>query len=522
MGFAEGFAAGSSGLRGALALGYEERARQRQLALQEAAAAREAERFGWEQQDRRGVRDAMGNLESLQGGVVDAPATGLRQPSAQMLHTQGYGGATGEQAVRDAAGDFSREEARMGLQRTHDATAPISTRQASDQEINRAAQRVALAQKDMAGWRNIEADTRATKVKDARKAEFQRVSKLKDNEVADLFQESVNANPDVPAMVDFDPKTRKYVIVSKIPGIPTQQLSRAEMLQAVMGAWEAGNGDYAAGVQAMVAGAQNQRGVQDKNFERSRGLATDNAALHFKGLTADQDAARTRATAASSGATAGYYGVLTKERQDQAAAHKEALKLGEQFEQLSPEEQAGPKGQGLIRRFNILNSKPGSMVPLGGQGRAVPEFAKVPEDGTRVRDARGNVLTYQEGEPLLRGGVPASQRPALMARLELPPQADRLMQWEPSGGGRFVSVPDDSDTIYDLGDKNDLMLLKAALERTTMAATSAMERVRRDPKTGNIYDSGTRGHRGISGSAELAAERDRDRQRQRAYGITTR
>lgn len=346
------------------------RKRENEQAERERLEFEQRQRDWAEQNARRAeLNEAIGGLRTTQEGVLTGQATGLSDPSAQMLYSQGYGGATGTAAVRAAAGDNALEERRLGLQYTADPSGEVKTRKATDSEVTRAAQRVALAQRDMAAWGKLEADARSTAMAEARRAEFKRLREMKPEELVGLFQQSVNDNPEVPAMVDFDPKTRKYVMVSKIPGIPTQQLSHAEMLQAVMGAWEAGNGDYSAGVQAMVQSAQSQRAMQDKNFERSRGLATNNADLYFKGRAADNDDLKTRATQASAGASREYYGLLRKEREDLAKSHQEALKLAEQYEQLTPQDQAGPKGQGLIRRFNILNSKPGSMVPLGAAPR---------------------------------------------------------------------------------------------------------------------------------------------------------
>jgi hypothetical protein len=56
----------------------------------------------------------------------------------------------------------------------------------------------------------------------------------------------------------------------------------------------------------------------------------------------------------------------------QAAGNAEAQKVRAEYEALSPEEQVGAKGQGLIRQFNMANSKAGTPIPLGAAAR--PQF----------------------------------------------------------------------------------------------------------------------------------------------------
>jgi hypothetical protein len=225
----------------------------------------------WAEQNeqRQEVKSAMGGLRAMQGGIYDG-----QQTDWGSLPANSDAGPTQPPA--------------SGLQ-PRTATPP---RPASDMEMNQAAQRVALAQRDMGAWGKLEGDNRSLKLTEGRRAEVKRLNSLKDQELVGIFQQSINANPDMPAMVDFDPKSRKYVVVSQVPGIPTQVLSRAEMVQSMMGVWEMGNGDYNAGIAAAVGAAQASRAMADKNFERSRGMAGDNAGLYFQGRQADNADAR--------------------------------------------------------------------------------------------------------------------------------------------------------------------------------------------------------------------------------------
>jgi hypothetical protein len=55
---------------------------------------------------------------------------------------------------------------------------------------------------------------------------------------------------------------------------------------------------------------------------------------------------------------------------DQAAGNAEAQQIRARYDALTPEEQVGPAGQGLIRQFNMANAKAGTPVPLGSLPRA--------------------------------------------------------------------------------------------------------------------------------------------------------
>jgi hypothetical protein len=54
----------------------------------------------------------------------------------------------------------------------------------------------------------------------------------------------------------------------------------------------------------------------------------------------------------------------------QAAGNAEAQAIRADYEALTPEEQVGPKGQGLVRQFNMANAKAGTPIPLGPAPRA--------------------------------------------------------------------------------------------------------------------------------------------------------
>lgn len=87
--------------------------------------------------------------------------------------------------------------------------------------------------------------------------------------------------------------------------------------------------------------------------------------------TLEAQKAATEASRAAAGLSTARLNALT----DQVAGTAEAARVRQQFMELSPEDQAGAKGQGLIKQFNMANAKAGNMVPLGTAPRATPELS---------------------------------------------------------------------------------------------------------------------------------------------------
>lgn len=117
---------------------------------------------------------------------------------------------------------------------------------------------------------------------------------------------------------------------------------------------------------------------------------TGNDATH-KG---NQDAAelrRARAAETSAGASAALarthgklYDEQIKDIQENRTHNGEARKLAEEFDALSPQEQAGAKGQALQRRFNMLNAKPGATLGLGA-GAGAGKLAQTLTDAEKIQ-----------------------------------------------------------------------------------------------------------------------------------------
>ena len=155
-------------------------------------------------------------------------------------------------------------------------------------------------------------------------------------------------------------------------------------------------------------------------------------------------------------------------------------------------------------QFQTVRVNPDGVKMADLKAKAPAELQKLPEDGTRVKDAKGNVYTYNEGEPIISGGIPKAGRTKFMSSIGLPPQAESYLEWMP--GGRYVRIPGDSDSLYDVAEPRDAILVKAAVARWTDANAAETERRARGGITRNSYGTNTeavmRGN-----AAELARHR---------------
>lgn len=82
----------------------------------------------------------------------------------------------------------------------------------------------------------------------------------------------------------------------------------------------------------------------------------------------------------ASDATVGLRNQQMQMLRTQAAGNAEAQAIRADYEALTPEEQVGPKGQGLIRQFNMANTKAGTPIPLGTAPRAATGPAREMSD----------------------------------------------------------------------------------------------------------------------------------------------
>lgn len=260
--------------------GYQDALNNKRQAVQDERAAEEFARkkADWDKADKlqRQEEAAFSEVETLQrtGQVVDKNASGFSNPSAQMLHGQG-----GQAAVDEAASYANVENRRFGLPAVNTtsvpadaAAAPVPTvtmRQATELDRIGAMERLAIARRDLTSMERLAGQRKTAQLDVDRKAEVARLGKLSDDEFLGEIKKHINPNVDVPAMLGYDPKSKQFTLVSDVPGVPTQTLSRAELLQGALGAWEMGNGDYAAGLQMLLNNGKTQRELFTGNFDRS-------------------------------------------------------------------------------------------------------------------------------------------------------------------------------------------------------------------------------------------------------------
>jgi hypothetical protein len=97
---------------------------------------------------------------------------------------------------------------------------------------------------------------------------------------------------------------------------------------------------------------------------------------------------RNTASANQSNASAGASNAVANATRAALENREQIAALMQQYDALSPEEQAGPKGLAIVQKFNLLNVKAGATVPLGakggsrGGGLTQPVDIKKNDDGT--------------------------------------------------------------------------------------------------------------------------------------------
>jgi hypothetical protein len=115
----------------------------------------------------------------------------------------------------------------------------------------------------------------------------------------------------------------------------------------------------------------------------------------------------------ASDATVGLRNQQMQMLSNQAAGNAEAQQIRAQYSALTPEEQVGPKGQGLIRDFNMANAKAGMAVPLGAPPRAATGPARELSDLDKE-----NLREYREWVKDPRNAkLPQGQKDAYAAQL---------------------------------------------------------------------------------------------------------
>jgi hypothetical protein len=151
------------------------------------------------------------------------------------------------------------------------------------------------------------------------------------------------------------------------------------------------------------AGAFYINTAQGKPFETA--IQMQNLAKGAAAIKASE------ATTNASNATVGLRNAQIGQIKEGSKNATERADIVDKFEALTPEEQAGPKGQGLIKQFNLLNVKAGGQVSLG----AAPKTA----GPVKMDDLdKENLRAYRDWEKDPRNAkLPQGQKDAYAARL---------------------------------------------------------------------------------------------------------
>lgn len=126
------------------------------------------------------------------------------------------------------------------------------------------------AQDDRSERKGIEADRRAF---------VKQLQAMPEDQLAESLGGAFSADGSgVDAMLTYDPKSKQFIFASKIPGMPSTVMSKAEAIQHAAGVWEMGNGDFTAGMKMVMDGLREQRRMgerqQDLAFKAAEGNAT--------------------------------------------------------------------------------------------------------------------------------------------------------------------------------------------------------------------------------------------------------
>jgi hypothetical protein len=145
-----------------------------------------------------------------------------------------------------------------------------------------------------------------------------------------------------------------------------------------------------------------------------------------------------RAATEASRSTVGLRNAQVSQLRESAANSEERSRLVDQFEALTPEEQAGAKGQGLLRQFNLLNVRAGGTVPLGAAPRAATGPARQLSDLDKE-----NLRTYREWEANPRNAkLPQGQKDKKAMELGVTEFVNRAAAGPTSGlGSNPFAVP---------------------------------------------------------------------------------
>lgn len=159
--------------------------------------------------------------------------------------------------------------------------------------------------------------------------------------------------------------------------------------------------------------------VASYNGLTNQSVTGNNTAVHnantdvTQRITANAAATSAGATAALARTHGDLYATQKKVIDSEITANVEARKIAEDYDDLDDKEKAGPKGAALVRKFNMLNVKPGGQLRPDGAGagkipptlndhekiaytQAIQDIAAIaPDKGTGLKDPAKVAKVYQ-------------------------------------------------------------------------------------------------------------------------------
>jgi hypothetical protein len=357
--FAAGFQMGGSA--------YNQAERNR---LEQAAEDRRATEFAQAQEDRArliGLRNEEDMLRqqltrpNAENYALAAPGQGVglrmgAQPAAQLPEE----GLAMPQMAAPAGGLGMREAAAPGGLRTPmaDTRQPTFNAAPTGAGAEEILGRMALLKGDTAGFRAAQVSAKGYKYEDAYKKSLADWSAM-DDEAKQALIDKASYDTNIKGFGTWVPGKGKQAgyMNYMAPGQDPIKLSAKEA------------GELFALTNAMEHDPMRARGEMDKVSDKVRQLASQAFEAQTKGVTASNTAAHYANTDFTAGLNASSAAALRNAQigviKDTTAGRIAAADIADKYNNLTPTEQAGPVGQGLIRQFNMANVKAGGQVSLG-------------------------------------------------------------------------------------------------------------------------------------------------------------
>lgn len=399
--FQSGFQLGQSAYNAA-----QDRAfREREMAIQEAKAERDAKQFQWQQDDRNRLDSAFGNYTNVAAGVSPELQGQVQQTYGlnpqQIAQTVEGGGAEGLRARLagyDTPDSSDLQSVPQGLQRFSAASLPAQFTPGGDLARERALEGVSVAQRDVKGIR----DSR-TQQKQIQRDEDMRTFLSNTQQLFAKANSPDATDEDRAALatalaphtrmisgysgLDFDvrvnPKTGALEQIPYKGGAVTPvtfEQAAPYLMQSHLLLSEHGSPEKAVEELNKMSEAKRAQVIADGTRKLAQGQAVGksiNDANVAESGRITADAARTKANsdAARNKAVVDAMDEARKYRTDAAA-------VADEWDKLTPEQQAGPEGDALLRRFNLANAKAGGQVGL--QRKDTPAEANAKTKGRSV------------------------------------------------------------------------------------------------------------------------------------------